>query len=94
MKLSSLSEKLLTFAVKSKKSFFDFSDFTDAFPDVDVNLLESSIDILNNRGYLLTTYADDIPYSTQILPEGIEYVEKNNLLNKVYNVVKEINSFR
>lgn len=94
MKLTKLSEQILKFISKSDMEVFGFSDFTEFFSDVDANSIKSSIDILVDNGYVSAFYADNIPFSTSILPKGIEYVEKNNLLNKVYNVVKEINSLR
>lgn len=75
MKIVSLSEQILKYMVKEFVSdntdTFSFSDITEKFPGYSDEYLNNALYLLQNDGFIHISPADDVAYSSTLLPDGI-----------------------
>lgn len=94
MKIVKLSEKVLKYMAREyrnkRKSVFEFDELQKAFPECDNDLLSKSIYLLESDNLVNIFIADNIPYSTELLPNAIQAVEEDTLIKKGYSILKEI----
>ena len=97
MKLSKLSNDLLRYMAKvysdTHKRTFAFSTFKDLYPDLDDSFISDALYLLENDGFVSVFSADDVAYSTTLLPSAIRDVEEDTFIKKGYHVLKEIRSW-
>ncbi|RBP89356.1 hypothetical protein DFO70_1113 [Cytobacillus firmus] len=96
MKLISLSEKLLKYMVteykKTGKEVFTFEKIQNELPEIEEHFLNKSLFKLKSDGLIKIFEADNIAYTSTLLPQAIIHVEENTLLKKGYTAIKEIKS--
>lgn len=96
MKLINLSEKILKYMVESYAAngadFFSFDAIKKIFTGYSDDYLSKAIYILQDDGFVFVYDADNIAYSTQLLPNGIRQCQDNTILKKGYSLLKEIRS--
>lgn len=93
IKIVTLSEKILKFIVteykETGKPNFSFDNIKNKFNITD-NMLINAISLLEEDGFLKIFYADNIPYTIILLPDGIRNCEENSWIKKGYSLIKEI----
>ena len=96
MKMVSLSEQILKYMVKEFVStdtyIFYFGDIKEKFPGYTDEYLTKAIYLLEHDGFVQVNPADDVAYTSELLPNGIRNCEENTMLKKGYGLLKEIKS--
>ena len=97
MKLSKLSNDLLRYMAKSyaynHKRIFAFSTFKSLYPELDDSFISDALYLLKDDGFVSIFSADNVAYTTTLLPSAIRDVEEDTFIKKGYTVLKEIRSW-
>lgn len=94
MKTVNLAKKILRHIVKEYKATqntsFDFSVIKNKFSNHSDEELCNALRMLNTDGFVKIFWADNIAYTTTLLPDGIRNCEEDTWYAKGYSLVKEI----
>ena len=97
MKLSKLSNEPLRYMTKSyvdsHKRIFAFSLFKSLYHDLDELFISDALYLLEEDGFVSVFRADNVAYTTTLLPSPIRDAEEDTFIKKGYSVLKEIRSW-
>lgn len=80
---------------KNKKRLFDYTKVKDdlnidSFGD---DLISDAFRVLIGDGLIQSHWADDVPYTSELLINAVNQAESDTRLAKIYRILKEVRSW-